>query len=221
MSRVLVVEDERRLSSFLEKGLRANGLTPTVAPDGRTAAVLARDREFDLMLLDLGLPDMDGLELLRDLRRRGVRLPTIVLSARDELGDMVAGLDGGADDYVTKPFRFEELLARIRARLRPEVASSASVLRGHSGRISLDVRTREATVDGRTVSLTAREFTMLETLLRHTGHVLSREQLLSHVWGYDFDPASNVVDVYVGYLRRKLGEGTIETVRGMGYVLRG
>ena len=219
MSRVLIVEDEWRLSSFLEKGLRANGFTTTTAPDGRTARVLAADDEFDLMLLDLGLPDVDGLDLLRELRARGLKLPTIVLTARDDADDTVAGLEGGADDYVTKPFRFEELLARVRVRLRTGDAPETTML--EAGAITLDLRTRKAGVDGRAVSLTAREFTMLETLMRHRGQVLSREQLLSHVWGYDYDPGSNVVDVYVGYLRRKLGEGSIGTVRGMGYVLGG
>jgi two-component system, OmpR family, copper resistance phosphate regulon response regulator CusR len=218
MSRVLIVEDEWRLASFLEKGLRSNGFTTTVAPDGRSAALLADDEHFELMLLDLGLPDVDGLTVLRQLRTRGVKLPAIILTARDELDDKVAGLEGGADDYITKPFSFEELLARVRARLRTAGRSEATVLA--AGELTLDLRTRQASVDGRTVALTAREFTMLETLMRHAGQVLSREQLLSHVWGYDYDPGSNVVDVYVGYLRRKLGEATIETVRGMGYVLR-
>jgi DNA-binding response OmpR family regulator len=218
MSRVLIVEDEWRLASFLEKGLRSNGFTTTVAPDGRSAALLADDAHFELMLLDLGLPDVDGLTVLRQLRTRGVKLPAIILTARDELDDKVAGLEGGADDYITKPFSFEELLARVRARLRTAGRSEATVLA--AGELTLDLRTRQASVDGRTVALTAREFTMLETLMRHAGQVLSREQLLSHVWGYDYDPGSNVVDVYVGYLRRKLGEATIETVRGMGYVLR-
>jgi DNA-binding response OmpR family regulator len=135
------------------------------------------------------------------------------------VADSVRGFEQGADDYVTKPFRFEELLARIRVRLRePEAATSPTVLEG--GGVSLDLRTRRAAVDGRVVELTAREFSLLETLLRHAGQVLSREQLLSHVWGYDFDPGSNVVDVYVRYLRRKLGATVIETVRGMGYRLR-
>ncbi|HEY8340397.1 MAG TPA: response regulator transcription factor, partial [Egibacteraceae bacterium] len=137
--------------------------------------------------------------------------------ARDSVGDTVAGLEGGADDYVTKPFSFEELLARVRVRLRGDGAPEETVLR--AGDIALDLRTRRASVDGKTVELTAREFTLAETFLRHPGQVLSREQLLSHVWGYDYDPGSNVVDVYVGYLRRKLGASRIRTVRGMGYRL--
>jgi DNA-binding response OmpR family regulator len=146
-------------------------------------------------------------------------MPVLILTARDEVTDTVIGLDSGADDYVTKPFVFEELLARVRARLRaPDQTDSALELRG--GGVVLDVRTRRAEVDGDEVELTAKEFTLLETFLRHPGQVLSREQLLSHVWGYDFDPGSNVVDVYVGYLRRKLGSERFETVRGMGYRLR-
>jgi DNA-binding response OmpR family regulator len=144
-------------------------------------------------------------------------MPVIILTARDEVSDKVAGLEGGADDYVTKPFRFEELLARVRARLRDERTVERTVLR--AGEIVLDLRTRRASTEGRTVDLTAREFTMLEVLIRHAGQVLSREQLLSHVWGYDYDPGSNVVDVYVGYPRKKLGQDSIETVRGMGYRL--
>ena len=218
MSRILIVEDETRLASFLEKGLRANGYSTKVAADGESARRLADDREFDLAILDLGLPDIDGLTVLRELRDRGIRLPVIILTARDDIGDKVEGLDAGGDDYVTKPFGLEELLARIRVRLRGDTAREPTVL--EVGGVALDLRTRRATVGGRTVELTAREFTMLETLMRHRDQVLSREQLLSHVWGYDYDPGSNVVEVYIGYLRRKLGEKVIETARGMGYRLR-
>ncbi|MEX1140915.1 MAG: response regulator transcription factor [Thermoleophilaceae bacterium] len=219
MSRILIAEDEPRLSSFLEKGLKANGYVTTVVADGHVASIVARDDEFDLLILDLGLPGMDGFRVLQELRRRGQRLPVIVLTARDDVEDKVAGLEGGADDYVTKPFRFEELLARVRARLRTDGRESATVLQ--AGRILLDIRSRKARVGNDEVTLTAREFTLLETFMRHPGQMLSREQLLSHVWGYDYDPGSNVVDVYVGYLRRKLGDESIETVRGMGYRLRG
>jgi DNA-binding response OmpR family regulator len=215
VKRILIAEDEPRLASFLEKGLRANGFVTTVVPDGERACRLARDDDFDLLVLDLGLPLRDGVEVLRELRSSGQRMPVIILTARDDVADKVSGLEGGADDYVTKPFRFEELLARVRVRLRDERTIERTLLR--AGRIALDLRTRRASADGRTVDLTAREFTMLEVLIRHAGQVLSREQLLSHVWGYDYDPGSNVVDVYVGYLRRKLGSDAIETVRGMGY----
>jgi DNA-binding response OmpR family regulator len=219
MNRVLIVEDEPRLVSFLEKGLRSNGFTISVAEDGATALTAASDQDFDLVILDLGLPDIDGLDVLREVRKRGEHLPVIILTARDEVTDKIGGLDRGADDYVTKPFRFEELLARVRARLRPAGTPESTVL--EAAGVKLDLRTRTAFVEGQTVELTAREFTILETLLRHPGQVLTREQLLSQVWGYDFDPGSNVVDVYIGYLRRKLGNGLIETVRGMGYRLTG
>jgi DNA-binding response OmpR family regulator len=215
VKRILIAEDEPRLASFLEKGLRANGFVTTVAEDGDKAGRMARDDDFDLLVLDLGLPVKDGAEVLRELRGSGQRMPVIILTARDDVSDTVAGLEGGADDYVTKPFRFEELLARVRVRLRDERTVERTVLK--AGAIALDLRTRRASTDGRTIDLTAREFTMLEVLIRHAGQVLAREQLLSHVWGYDYDPGSNVVDVYVGYLRKKLGSEAIETVRGMGY----
>jgi DNA-binding response OmpR family regulator len=218
VSRVLIVEDEPRIVSFLEKGLRANGFTTVAADTGPLAARMARDADFDLVILDLGLPGLDGQKVLREIRRRGEQLPVIILTARSGVADTVAGLDGGADDYITKPFRFDELLARIRVRLRDRSRQERTMLT--AGDVVLDLRTRRATVGARTVELTAREFALAETLLRHAGQVLSREQLLSHAWGYDFDPGSNVVDVYVRYLRRKLGDDVIETVRGMGYRLR-
>jgi DNA-binding response OmpR family regulator len=217
MARILIAEDEARIASFLEKGLRANGFSTTVVDDGLIAAALARDTDFDLLILDLGLPRLHGLEVLRTLRARGEHLPVVILTARDELDTTVAGFAGGADDYVTKPFRFEELLARIRVRLRADSTEEATLLR--VGAITLDLRTRRASVGDRTVELTAREFALAETFLRHPDQVLSREQLLSHVWGYDFDPESNIVDVYVRYLRKKLGDDAIETARGMGYRL--
>lgn len=217
MNRILIAEDEPRVASFLEKGLRSNGFVTTVVEDGLTASALARDDAFDLLVLDIGLPGRDGFDVLREIRRRDERLPVIILTARDDTADTVAGLEGGADDYVPKPFRFEELLARVRARLRTESTREQTVLT--AGPITLDLRSRRAIVHTKSIELTAREFTLLETFIRHSGQVLSREQLLSHVWGYDYDPGSNVVDVYVGYLRRKLGEKSIQTVRGMGYLL--
>ena len=217
MNRILIVEDEERIASFVEKGLRANGFTTAVAADGDQALARIRVEEFDLVVLDLGLPGRDGLEVLQELRARDSRTAVIILTAREGVRDVVAGLEGGADDYVTKPFRFEELLARVRARLRAERVSEPTVIR--VGACALDLRTRRVIVDGRTVELTAREFALAETFFRHPGQVMSREQLLSHVWGYDYDPGSNVVDVYVRYLRKKLGEERISTVRGMGYRL--
>lgn len=220
MTRILIVEDEERIVSFLDKGLRANGYTTVSVGDADSAIALARDDSFDLVILDLGLPDKDGREVLRAVRSRGDRLPIVVLTARDGVDDTVGSLEQGADDYVTKPFRFEELLARVRLRIRSEERSvETTVLQ--AGQVQLDLRSRRATTDDRTVELTAREFSLLETFMRHPGQVLSRAQLLSHVWGYDFDPGSNVVDVYVRYLRRKLGEDVIETVRGMGYRIVG
>jgi two-component system, OmpR family, copper resistance phosphate regulon response regulator CusR len=220
MSRILIAEDEPRLSSFLEKGLRAAGYATTVCDDGIRAAAMARDDEFDLLILDIGLPGQDGFTVLRSVRAGGHKLPVLILTARDEVADTVTGLDIGADDYVTKPFVFEELLARVRARLRAGGEGGGDPLVLAAGGIELDVRTRRASAEEGDVELTAKEFSLLETFLRHPGQVLSREQLLSHVWGYDFDPGSNVVDVYVGYLRRKLGPERFETVRGMGYRLR-
>lgn len=217
MSRILVAEDEPRIAAFVAKGLRANGFAPTVVEDGVTALHQARSGEFDLLILDIGLPQMDGFTVLHRLRRARSQIPVIILTARDSVTDTVAGLEGGADDYISKPFRFEELLARIRLRLRDERSAEVTVLR--SGDLALDLRTRRASVGPRIVDLTAREFALAEMFLRNRGQVLSREQLLSHVWGYDFDPGSNVVDVYVRYLRRKLGNARIETVRGMGYRL--
>ncbi len=215
MSRILVAEDEERISAFVAKGLKANGFTVTVVGDGLSALGHALTGEFDLLVLDIGLPELDGFTVLRRLREKRSSIPVIMLTARSSIDDTVAGLEGGADDYMAKPFRFEELLARIRLRLREERGPEVTQLR--LGKLVLDLRTRRASVDGRSVDLTAREFLLAEVLLRHPGQVLSREQLLSRVWGFDFDAQSNVVDVYVRYLRRKLGADRIETVRGMGY----
>ena len=217
MSRILIVEDEPRISSFIEKGLTANGFTTSVTQSGNEGLMLADSGEFDLLILDIGLPDRDGFDVLRELRTRNKNLPVVILTARDGVPDKVQGLEGGADDYVTKPFSFEELLARVRVRLRGERAPEETVL--SAGDVSLDLRTRRINVDGKDIELTAREFVLAETFFRHPGQVLSREQLLSRVWGYDYDPGSNIVDVYVGYLRRKIGDERIRTVRGMGYRL--
>ena len=219
MNRILIAEDEERIASFIEKGLRSNGFTTTVAGDGHEAIALARSGDFDLLILDLGLPGRDGADVLRELREWDRRTPVVILTARDGLTDKVAGLEAGADDYVTKPFRFEELLARVRVRLRDERAPEPTMLRAAG--CALDLRTRRLLVGERSMELTAREFALAETFFRHAGQVLSREQLLSNVWGYDYDPGSNVVDVYVGYLRKKIGEDRITTIRGMGYQLKG
>ena len=222
MTRILIAEDEDRIVSFLEKGLQANGYTTIAVRTGTDAIALARDESFDLLILDLGLPGADGHEVLREVRGRGERLPIIVLTARSGLEDTIGVLDGGADDHVAKPFRFEELLARVRLRLREErsVGDELSSVVLSAGSLSLDLRSRRVTVGGSEVELTAREFALMETFLRNPGRVLSRMELLSSAWGYDFDPNSNVVDVYVRYLRKKVGGDAIETVRGAGYRLR-
>lgn len=217
MSRILIAEDTPQIVRFLTKGLRAEGHSTTAVDDGELALELALSGHFDLMLLDLGLPGRDGLSVLGELRRRRVRLPVIVLTARSAAEDVVAGLDGGADDYISKPFRLLELLARVRLRLRAEPAAQVFTLR--AGELALDLRTHELTVAGRVVELSAREFALAEVFLSHPGHVLSREQLLSRVWGYDYDPGSNVVEVYVRYLRNKIGPERIRTIRGAGYRL--
>ena len=216
--KLLVVEDEERVASFLVKGLSANGYGVEWVSTGRNALRRAADPDVSLVILDLGLPDLDGLEVLGSLRKRGATVPVLVLSARGRVNDRVKGLDLGADDYLAKPFAFEELLARIRANLRPRADVPPGLLR--AGRISVDQVRHEATVGGRTFSLSAREFALLQAFVGHPSQVLSRQELLSMAWDMDFDPGTNLVDVYVGYLRRKLGEALIETVRGSGYRLR-
>ncbi len=221
MSRILIVEDEPRIASFLRKGLQANGFTTSIAEDGEGAIATILAGDFDLMVLDLGLPDQDGLSVLEKLRGQGVQIPIIILTARDDLTDKVTGFESGADDYVTKPFRFEELLVRIRARLRnTQTAQAQPEPTLQIKNIVLDLRTRRVRRGDRLIDLSAREFTMAETFFRHPDQIMSREQLLNHVWGYDYDPGSNIVDVYIGYLRKKLGGDLIETVRGIGYRLR-
>ena len=216
--KLLVVEDEARIAAFLEKGLTAHGFTVEWARTGTDALRLGVAPGVALVILDLKLPDLDGLEVLAGLRQRGATMPVLILSARGQVDDRIRGLDLGADDYLAKPFAFDELLARIRARLRPgPTAGGAGVLR--AGGIYLDMLTREVTAGGRTVSLSDREFSLLRAFLSHPGQILSRRELLAMAWDMDFDPQTNLVDVYVGYLRRKLGETRIETVRGAGYRL--
>jgi two-component system copper resistance phosphate regulon response regulator CusR len=218
VNRILIAEDEDRIARFVDKGLRANGFLTQVVGDGNTAIDHALTGQYHLMVLDIGLPGRDGYAVLRELREARVAMPVVILTARDGVRDTVAGLEGGADDYMTKPFRFEELLARVRLRLRTAPGAVPEVTLLSVDGLSLDLRTRRAqTGDNRTVDLSAREFALLEMLLRHPGQVLSREQMLDHVWGFDFDPGSNVVDVYIRQLRRKIGADKISTVRGMGY----
>ncbi len=218
MSRILIAEDETRISSFVEKGLVAAGYSTHVVADGTEAIELVLGGGFDLLVLDIGLPGADGYEVMRRIRRAGATLPVIVLTARTSAEDTLASLEGGANDYMPKPFRFDELLARVRLRLAD--AATGGIPRLAVEGLELDLRTRRAIVGDREVELSAREFALAEELLRNADRVLSREQLLSRVWGYDFDPGSNIVDVYIGYLRAKLGAEHIETVRGMGYRLR-
>ncbi|MCU0565557.1 MAG: response regulator transcription factor [Oculatellaceae cyanobacterium Prado106] len=218
MNRILIVEDNPRITAFLETGLQAHGFTTTVVSTGKEALKMAQGAEFELLILDLGLPDMDGLEVLAVLRGQGQVLPIIVLTARDEIDDTIAGLEGGADDYITKPFRFEELLARMRVQLRNrQVPRTKEDTALKVGNITLDLLTRQAWVGEDLIDLSTREFLLAEVFLRHPMQVMTREQLLNRIWGYDYDPGSNIVDVYVGHLRRKLGGNRIETVRGMGY----
>lgn len=217
MSAVLIAEDEERIAAFVAKGLRAAGFATRHAATGDEALERALSGEFDLMVLDIGLPGIDGFEVLARLRGSGSTLPVIMLTARTSGADTVAGLEGGANDYVPKPFRFDELLARVRLRIAERPSTPPTDL-SHGG-MTLDVRTRRVRVGGVDLDLSAREFALAEEFFRHPGQVLSREQLLSRVWGYDFDPGSNVVEVYVRYLRGKLGYERIETVRGMGYRL--
>lgn len=218
MNRILIAEDERKIAAFLERGLRNNGFTTLTVSDGEAAFDHARSGEFDLLILDIGLPLVDGFTVLRRLREGSVDIPVVILTARDSVRDRVAGLESGADDYIPKPFAFDELLARVRLRLRADRVPEATILR--VGDIGLDLRTRRAQVGRSVVDLTSREFALAEVFFRHPDQVLSREQLLSAAWGFDFDPESNVVDVYVRYLRQKLGADRIETVRGTGYRLR-
>jgi DNA-binding response OmpR family regulator len=217
VTHILVVEDEDRIASFLVKGLTAAGYAVTRAVAGAEALAFLAAGDVDLMILDLGLTDMDGMAVLRRLRESGSALPVIILTARSSVSDTVAGLEGGADDYMSKPVRFAELLARVKLRLRAPTAADAAGEVLTSGDVRLDLAGRRAYQAGTEVILSAREFALVEALLRHPGRLYSREQLLSLVWGYDHDPGSNVVDVYVGYLRKKLGADRIETVRGMGF----
>lgn len=223
MNRLLIAEDEARIAAFLEKGFRAQGFTTTVAKNGHEAIAMARSEDFDLLILDLGLPGKDGWQVLAEIRGRGERLRIIVLTAQDEVEDTVNALENGANDYVTKPFELSELLARVRVQLRDNAipkSKSGKDTTLQVGEIALDLLTRQVWVGTELVEMSVKEFAMVEIFLRHPMQVMSREQLLNHVWGYDYDPGSNVVDAYIKLLRKKLGSDSIETVRGIGYRLR-
>jgi len=220
--RVLVVEDEPKVASFLQRGLAAEGYAVDVAADGPAALAAAEASPYDVLIVDIMLPGLDGLAVVRTLRDRGNRVPVLLLTARDTLADKVAGLDSGADDYLTKPFAFEELLARVRALLRRPAAPAPPVLAVAD--LRLDPVRREVTRNGRRIDLSPREFALLEFLLRRAGQVLSRAVIAQHVWGVDFDTFTNVIDVYVNYLRKKIDADfdrkLVHTVRGVGYVLK-
>lgn len=219
MANILIVEDEPGIASFVSKGLKSAGHLPTAVATGEDGLSHALTGGYDLIILDIGLPDMDGFVVLERMRGQGVATPVIILTARSSVGDTVQGLESGADDYMAKPFRFEELLARVRLRLRSEVASVSATTQIRVGDLVMDLPKHRVTLSGAPVDLSAREFSLLEAFMSHEDQVLSREQLLDRVWGYDFDPGSNVVDVYVRYLRRKIGNEWITTVRNMGYRL--
>lgn len=229
MSRILIVEDEARIASFIAKGLKAAGFESEQAVSGTQAIVQLANGSFDLVILDLGLPQMDGFEVLEKIRSGGDEIPVIILTARTSVEDTVQGLSSGAQDYMSKPFRVEELIARVKLRLKSQeetVAASSSPGAGWEQperlehlNVVLDLATRQASVDGEPVELSAREFTLAEVLLDHPRQVLSREQLLDMVWDSAADTSSNVVDVYIRYLRNKLGSQRIVTVRGAGYRL--
>ncbi len=220
--RVLVVEDEPGVSSFIRQGLTEAGYAVDIAADGEEGVAYALAAEYDLMVVDIMLPKRDGLSLLREIRSEGVKTPVLLLTARDAIDDRVKGLDAGADDYLVKPFAFQELLARIRALLRRPPLQTGSILRASD--LEMDLTTRQVWRAGKAISLTPREFSLLEMLLRHPNQVLSRTQILEHVWNFNFYGSSKVVDVYIGYLRRKIDSGfaspLIHTVRGVGYVLK-
>jgi two-component system, OmpR family, copper resistance phosphate regulon response regulator CusR len=211
---VLLVEDEDRIASFVEKALQRRGFDVRRVVTGGEA-LGAVSAGVDIVVLDLGLPDIDGLDVLRALRKSWASLPVVILSARSDIDDRVVGLDLGADDYVPKPFAIDELVARIRARLRRQPHGTSTKL--NVGDLELDLIAHRARLTGKIVELTSREFALLEMLMRHPGQAVPRSDLLSNVWGLDFDPRSNLVDVYIRYLRRKVGDDRIQTVRGVGY----
>jgi DNA-binding response OmpR family regulator len=214
---ILVVEDEPRILAFVRRGLEAQGFTVDAATDGVTGLRRAREQRYDLVVLDLLLPGLDGLAILRELSRSSPDLPVVILSARADVKTKLRGFDLGARDYISKPFSLAELIARVRVQLRAVGAAEldGSVLR--AGPLELDFARRRARVRGGSANLTDREFRLLHHLARHAGEVISREQLLAEVWGYHFDPQSNVVDVCIRRLRKKLGTDSIETVRNVGY----
>ncbi len=220
MSRILIAEDDTGIAEFIARGLESEGYTCDVADNGPVAFGMARSGNYQLMILDLGLPNMDGADVLEQLRSLGTTLPIIVLTARTGLTDRIRSLEGGANDYMPKPFQFAELLARVRLRLHDSTDAGANTSRlEHKGMV-LDLKAHRVLIDAKWRDLSRRELGLLETLMRHPGQILSRAQLLSQVWGMDFDPGSNVVDVYIRTLRKKIGAERVETIRGSGYRLK-
>ncbi|HAJ61675.1 MAG TPA: DNA-binding response regulator [Cyanobacteria bacterium UBA8543] len=219
--RVLVVEDEPGIAQFVRQGLVEAGYAVDVATDGYSGLDYALAAEYDIIVLDIMLPEMDGLQLLRQLRAKQLKIPVLLLTARDAVEDRVQGLDAGADDYLSKPFAFTELLARLRALLRRPPMQTDTILRVAD--LEMDVANREVRRAGKQIELSPREFTLLEYLMRHPRQVLTRAQITEHIWNFDFYGDSNVVDVYIGYLRRKIDRGfdppLLQTIRGIGYRL--
>jgi heavy metal response regulator len=220
--RILVVEDERKIADFIKRGLKEEGYSVDVSHDGEEGYSLATTENFDLIVLDLMLPKMDGISLCRKLRVEKVFTPVLMLTARDTVKDKVTGLDSGADDYLTKPFAFEEFLARVRALLRKRDTHTA--VRLQTGDLVLDALTHRVTRSGREIELTAKEYSLLEYLMRNAGAVVTRTMISEHVWDISFDTYTNVIDVYINYLRKKIDQGfktkLIHTLRGRGYVLK-
>ena len=220
--RILVVEDEEKVASFLKKGLQAEGYAVDVAHDGVEGEFFALNAEYDVIILDILLPKKSGIDLLREIRKKGVKAPVLLLTARDSVEDKVTGLDSGADDYLTKPFAYEELLARVRALLRRGEGGEIRELRYRD--LILNPLTRKAVRGGREIDLTAREYALLEYMIRNPERVLTRAMIAEHVWDYTFDSFSNVIDVYINHLRNKIDRGfsrrLIHTVRGAGYILK-
>ncbi|HIK19405.1 MAG TPA: response regulator transcription factor [Leptolyngbyaceae cyanobacterium M33_DOE_097] len=219
--RILIVEDEPRIAAILKAGLEENGFYTTTVDDGKLASQLARSEDFDLLILDLALPGLFGVNVIESLRERGEHIPIIVLTVFQDIQDKVRALEAGANDYMTKPFSLEELVARIRVQLRQQrspMHTENLVL--SVGELVVDLRRRAVQHKGNAIELSAREFALLEILVRYAGQAQSREDLLNQVWGLDYDSSSNIVDVYIGYLRKKLGQNLIKTVRGVGYRLQ-
>jgi heavy metal response regulator len=220
--RILLIEDEKKVARFISKGLTEESYAVDVAYDGEEGLFLAEVNDYDLIILDIMLPKKDGFEVLKSLRNQGFKIPVIMLTARDEIESKVQGLDLGADDYMTKPFAFSELMARIRAILRRKQEKADNRLQ--IGDLIIDAVTRTVTRGNKPVELTNKEYALLEYFIRNPGRVLSRTMIAEHVWDYQFDPMTNVIDVYVNYLRQKIDRGfekkLIHTIRGVGYVIR-